>query len=185
MVCSLRNALQDCSGHCLLKDTLDASVLEFQDQHHDVVVVVPDICSFFLDDGLCAGSGPVVRCFLAGLVEGFRRIGLEVNLEKTEVIPPCTTSQSFGPADFPSCCWNGFASFKLLCAPIGSKVAKVRTLLDAISRFPDPQGSFCLLRSCTRWAKVLYSCRTVPPVLQPDLLRAADTDIRSSLSPRD
>ena len=43
MVCSLRNALQDCSGHCLVGDTLDASVLEFQDQHDDVVVVVPEV----------------------------------------------------------------------------------------------------------------------------------------------
>ena len=61
------------------------------------------------------------------------------------------------------------------------RVAKVGTLLGAISRFPDAQGSFCLLRSCTVCPKVLYSCRTVPPVLQPDGLRAADTDVLSSL----
>ena len=38
-----------------------------------------------------------------------------------------------------------------------------------------------LLRSCSGWAKVLYSCRTVLPPLQTDGLRQADQDIRHSL----
>ena len=46
---------------------------------------------------------------------------------------------------------------------------------------PDSQGAFSLLRSCSGWAKVLYSCRTVPPPLQTDGLRQADQDIRHSL----
>ena len=37
----------------------------------------------FLDDGLCAGIAIVVGCFLSSLIEGFRRVGLEVNLDKT------------------------------------------------------------------------------------------------------
>ena len=57
--------------------------------------------------------------FLEALVRGLSRIGLVVNLSKTEVIPPCTSSQSFGPDSFPGCCWNGNASFKLLGAAIG------------------------------------------------------------------
>ena len=35
-----------------------------------------DVCSFFLDDGFCAGSSAAVRCFPSALTEGFRRIGL-------------------------------------------------------------------------------------------------------------
>ena len=50
-----------------------------------------DICSF-LDDGLCAGTALALHSFLSALVEGFRRIGLEVNLNKTEIIPSCTTT---------------------------------------------------------------------------------------------
>ena len=77
--------------------------------------------SFFLDDGFCAGSSLAVRCFLSALTEGFRRIGLTVNLDKAEVIPACSLAlaESFCPADFPGvlmewyfsissfgcCCW--------------------------------------------------------------------------------
>ena len=123
---------------------------------------------------------------------GFRRLGLEVNLDKTEVIPACTTSQSFGPANFHVSCWNRSANFKLLGAAVGTpewcedllgrRVAKARALLAAIGKFPDAQGAFCLLRSCFGWAKVLYSCRTVPPDSQPACLRTADTDMRAAMS---
>ena len=56
-----------------------------------------DIGSFFLDDGFCGGSTPAVRCFLTALTEGFRRVGLTVNMDKTEIIPACPSAQSFGP----------------------------------------------------------------------------------------
>ena len=150
-----------------------------------------DICSVYLNDGLCAGDAPAVSFFLEALVRGLSRIGLVVNLSKTEVIPPCTSSQSFGPDSFPGCCWNGNASFKLLVSAIGPpewcklllrrRVRKARALIDAIGRFPDSHRAFCLLRSCSRWAEVLYSCRTVPPDAQPLGLHAADTDIRLAL----
>ena len=64
---------------------------------------------------------------------------------------------------------------------LGRRVHKARALIDAIGRFPDSHGAFCLLRSCSGWAKVLYSCRTVPPDAQPSGLLAADTDIRLAL----
>ena len=99
----------------------------------------------YLDDGMCASSSPAARRFLASLVTGLQLIGLEVNLEKTEVIPPCTSSQSFGPIDFPGCDWKGSASFMLLRALTGlsvwcesllrMRVAKAKALLDAIGRF--------------------------------------------------
>ena len=46
---------------------------------------------------------------------------------------------------------------------VGRRVGKARALLTAIGKFPDAQGAFCLLRSCSGWSKVLYSSRTVPP----------------------
>ena len=114
-----------------------------------------DVCSFFLDDGFCAGSSAAVRCFLSALTESFLRIGLTVNLDKTEVIPTCSLAQSFCPADFQGCSWNRTSNFKLLGAPIGSDawceellgrhVGKARALLSAIGRFPDAQGALAAL----------------------------------------
>ena len=99
-----------------------------------------DVCSFFLDDGFCAGSSAVVRCFFSALTEGFRRIGLTVNLDNTEVIPARSLAQSFCPADFQECSWNSTSNFKLLGAPVGSdawceellgrRVGKARALLS-------------------------------------------------------
>ena len=65
-----------------------------------------DICSFYLDDGLCAGDALAVSFFLKTLIRGLGDIGLAVNLGKTEVIPPCTSSQSFGQDCFPGCSWE-------------------------------------------------------------------------------
>ena len=64
----------------------------------------------------------------------------------------------------------------------GRRVAKARDLLTANGRFPDFHGAFCLLRSCTGWAKVQHSCRTVLPDLQPSRLRSADYNIRAAQS---
>ena len=116
-----------------------------------------DVCSF-LDDGFCARSFAAVRCFLSALTEGFRRIGLTVNLDKTEVIPACSLAQSFCRADFQGCSWNSTSNFKLFGALVGSdawceellgrRVGKAR----GIGRFPDAQGAFSLLRSYTHVA---------------------------------
>ena len=147
-----------------------------------------DICSFFLDDGFCAGSAPAVRCFLSALIEGFRRVGLTVNMDKTEVIPACSSTQSFGPGDFQGCSWHSTISsfWELLLGPMSGVrsfwvAGKARALLSAIGRFPDAQGAFSLLRSCSGWSKVLYSCRTVPPDAQFNGLRTADSDLRAAM----
>ena len=58
---------------------------------------------------------------------------------------------------------------------------KASGLLEAIGRYHDSQGAFALLRSCTGWARILDSCRTVSPQLQAASLGKADRDIRHSL----
>ena len=61
------------------------------------------------------------------------------------------------------------------------RVVKARNLLDAIGRYPNAQGAFTLIRSCSGWAKVLHSCRTVLLPLQAEGLSQADQDTRHSL----
>ena len=83
--------------------------------------------------------------------------------------PACSAVQNFTPRDFEGCTWVADGNVKLLGAAIG---------LDAIGRH---QGAIALLRSCTGWAKILYSCRTVPPSLQAQNLGKTNRDIRHSL----
>ena len=61
------------------------------------------------------------------------------------------------------------------------RVAKA-SLLHAIGKYEDAQGAFTLLRSCTGWAKILYSCRTVPPTLQPGPTLTSGTPSAVSLA---
>ena len=109
-----------------------------------------DICAFYLDDGLCAGSAPAVSFFLSSLTNGLSRIGLVVNLSKTEVIPACTASQNFGPSNFPGCTWNGSASFKLLGAAIGPRTGVRPSSAAALTRpvlSSMPSVAFQMLRA--------------------------------------
>ena len=150
-----------------------------------------DCNSFFLDDGRIAGRDPAVKQVVSTLEERLLEIGLSIARHKTGVVPACTSVQNFSSQDFEGCAWVPDGNVKLLGAAIGSqswcealskrRVVKARYLLDAIGRYLDAQGSFALLRSCTCWAKVLYSYRTVPPPLQAEGLGQADQDIRHSL----
>ena len=150
-----------------------------------------DFHAFYLDDGVIAGRFQAVQCFLSSLESRLLQIGLVVARDKTEIVPSCTSVQNFSSHDFEGFSWVPHGNFKLLGAAIGSRdwcesllrrrVSKAKILLDAIGRYHDAQGAFALLRSCGGWAKILYSCRTVPPPLQQDGLKQADMDIRHSL----
>ena len=129
--------------------------------------------------------------FLRNLVTGFASIGLDITLDKTEVIPACSAFQTFFPSDFPGCTWIATRNFKLLGAATGDRqwcesllskrVAKASALIRAIGRYRVPHGAFKLLRSCAGWAQILCSCRTVPPSLQSGALARDDFETRSAL----
>ena len=85
--------------------------------------------------------------------------------------PPLAISNSLGPP----------SQIAQWCEHLSKRVAKASSLLHAIGKYEDAHGAFTLLRSCTGWAKFLYSCRTVPPTLQPDALAQADADVRDAL----
>ena len=73
---------------------------------------IPDsvyLSSFFFDVGVLAGDAPAISSFLRHLITGFASIGLKITPDKTEVLPACSSSQSFCPEDFPGC-----TDFKLL-----------------------------------------------------------------------
>ena len=125
------------------------------------------------------------------LVTGFASFGLDIALDKTEVIPACSASQTFFPSDFPGCTWIATRNFKLLGAAVGDRqwcesllskrAAKASALIRAIGRYRVPHGAFKMLRSCAGWARILNSCRTVPPSLQSGALARADFETRSAL----
>ena len=133
-----------------------------------------DVCSF-LDDGFCAGSALAVRHFLSALVRGFRLIGFDVNLEKTEVILAFSSTQYFVLGD--SQRWNGLGldpHISSFLAHLYGRRSGVRICLAgafvrlgpswhplACSQMHKaPSVCFALARV---GPKVIYSCRTVLP----------------------
>ena len=135
------------------------------------------------DDGVLPGDAKAISSFLRNLVTGFASIGLDIALDKTEVIPACP--------DFPGCTWTATRNFILLGAAIRyrqwcesllcKRVAKASALIRAIGRCRDAHGAFKMLRSCAGWAQILYSCRTVPPSLQFGALARTDFETRGAL----
>ena len=103
--------------------------------------------------------------------------GLDIALDKTEVIPACSASQTFSSSDFPLVAPGPpleISSFSGNRSGTGSgvshssrkRVVKASALIRAVGRWRDAHGAFKILRSCAGWAKILFSCRTVPPSLK-------------------
>ena len=64
--------------------------------------------------------------------------------------------------------------------PLRERVTQAKELLLAVGGCPDSQGTLCLLRICACWAKILYSCRTVPSVLPLSWLLTLTSGIEPS-----
>ena len=147
---------------------------------------------FYLDDGVVAGSDAAVAFFCAKLKLGLADVGLEMSLGKCEVIPAARTNHQvdraslFGGYDF-----LADGDFKLLGPPIGSmdycdghtkkRKEKAKDLLAAVGHMTHTQGSLKLLRRCVSFAKLMYSARTVPPILHGQVLSEFGQDLRSTL----
>ena len=111
-----------------------------------------DFQAFYFRDGVFAGVASAVSKFLSHFVTGFLFIGLDIVMDRTEVIPACPRSQCFSPSDFPGCVWWTSENFKLLRAAVGDatwcestlsgRVSEAAALLTAIGKYQDSHGAF-------------------------------------------
>ena len=125
-----------------------------------------------------------MRCFLTSLVPGLHHIGLESTLDKTEVIPPCTSPRRLS---------NHLTSLegsRQLCATRGCYRLRLGATLSSIGALLGlrpclmPLVVFLTLREAfvffvhVRAGAILYSCRTVSQSLQHSA--STDRDIRAA-----
>ena len=113
-----------------------------------------------LDDGLCVGTAPAVRCSLSSLRLGLRQIGLEVSqLRQDRSHPPRAVGMAPSVSSFQ-------APRSALC-----RVAKARTLLHASGRVPDAQEASSLVHALsgqkfsTHAARFRPTCNPPPSTL--------------------
>ena len=150
-----------------------------------------DICTFFLDDGVIAGSSRAVELFCNSFREATSSIGLDLVRDKCEIIPAAGDRHQIPANFFQGFSWREDGNFKLLGAPIGSKTfcenhlrkrkAKAVALLHTIKDMEDAQGALLLIRNCAGFCKLVYSARTVPPDLHRKVLDEFADDMREAL----
>ena len=163
-----------------------------------------DLCTFYLDDGVLAGDLTQVALALERVTSLSAEIGLEVRLDKCEVITfgdiPLPTLQAAGfpvkPQTAPDgSTFNGPGAikvlrndFELLGAPIGSdahaedfmaaKMGKIDLTLQRLSMLADKKVAYDLLRYCDSYCKMVHYMRCAPGVLNPSYLRSFDLKVR-------
>ncbi len=151
-----------------------------------------DFTVFYLDDGVVAGTGRAVSQFCTLLRAELANIGLDLALDKCEIVPSAKDHHAIPAHLFPGYLWVPTGDFKLLGAPLGSldfctahtqkRARKAGDLMHNIASLGHAQGSYLLLKQCAGFAKLAYSMRTVPPEFHESALSAFGDDLRSTLA---
>ena len=150
-----------------------------------------DIVAFYLDDGTVAGNAVAVKAFCNAFREALRKQGLALNVSKCEVIPASGNNCTVNRQWFEGYAWKGDGCFKLLGAAFGDaafceslaqkRADKANRLLLKLKDCPSKQGALLLMRHCASWCKLVYSARTVPPILQHSALAQMEERLRATL----
>ena len=139
-----------------------------------------DFTSFYLDDGVLAGSVDSVATALAQLQQASATIGLSLNLTKSEAIAVGATPGAALTAKLPpnllttpdgeirtlrnfECLGAGIGDPAYLQAHAAARVEATRMLLDAIGRLEDPQVALRLLRASAGFGRLMHTMRCCPP----------------------
>ena len=147
-----------------------------------------DFTSFYLDDGVLAGSVDSVATALAQLQQASATIGLSLNLTKSEAIAVGATPGAALTAKLPPNLLTTLdgeirtlRNFEFLGAGIGdpaylqahaaaylqahaaARVEATRMLLDAIGRLEDPPVALRLLRASAGFGRLMHTMRCCPP----------------------
>ena len=158
-----------------------------------------DLCMFYLDDGLLAGDVDKVAAALAHVQQHSARLGLSLNLAKSEV---AAVGRTLGSAVVgrlpnelvlsPAGANRVVRDFDFLGAGIGSadhveahalaRVQQASALLDAIAVLPDPQVALRLLRHCSGFSRLVHTMRCCPLSSHSAALTHYDKLVQTCLS---
>ncbi|CAK0823258.1 unnamed protein product, partial [Prorocentrum cordatum] len=134
-----------------------------------------DIVCGYLDDFCVAGDSAATLRALLLIQERAASLGLELNLEKCEVIPTAGRNTQCDLSVFPAGVQRkADGCFKLLGAPIGGhehcaelvqvkRVQKLTTMLDEVPLLEDAQVAHKLLSRCFGACRLMHNMRTTRP----------------------
>ncbi|XP_026383845.1 uncharacterized protein LOC113279368 [Papaver somniferum] len=138
-----------------------------------------DLQAWYLDDGTIIGDTLMVsQDFHIIKTEG-DAIGLDLNIQKTELFWPSFDVRSTQVGVFPADIVRPSVGVKLLGGPVSldasfcsqlvfDRVHKSMQLMDAVHRLDDPQSELMLFHNCAGISKLYFTLRTTAPCYVKD-----------------
>ncbi|XP_026383846.1 uncharacterized protein LOC113279369 [Papaver somniferum] len=138
-----------------------------------------DLQAWYLDDGTIIGDTLMVsQDFHIIKTEG-AAIGLDLNIQKTELFWPSFYVRSTQVGVFPADIVRPSVGVKLLGGPVSldasfcsqlvlDRVHKYMQLMDAVHRLDDPQSELMLLHNCAGVSKLYFTLRSTAPCYVKD-----------------
>jgi len=164
---------------------------------HPLVLRIRDSCkllfhAWYLDDGTIIGDAKEVAKALDVIIAEGPRLGLQLNIKKTEVFWPSCDGVKVQDGLFPSAIGRPGLGVKLLGGAVSrdagfiSNLATIRAsraveLMRCLPHLRDPQCELLLLRSCMGVGKLLFGLRTCQPIYVGEAVSVFDKGLREAI----
>ncbi|GJU89220.1 putative reverse transcriptase domain-containing protein [Tanacetum coccineum] len=164
---------------------------------HPLIHKIRDSCklllhAWYLDDGTVIGDSEEVSRVLDIIKVSGPGLGLELNINKTEIFWPSCNGTKLREGLFPVDIRRPSLGVKLLGGAVsrdtyfisGLAMRRAANAVDLMSLLPqlhDPQSELLLLRSCMGIAKLFFGLRTCQPVHMEKAALFFDKGLRGSI----
>jgi hypothetical protein len=148
--------------------------------------------AWYLDDGTVIGNSREVAKALDIIREIGPRLGLVLNIRKTEIFWPSYDGNKLCDELFASDIGSPTLGVKLLGGAVSrdkcfiegvamKRAARVVGLMHILPQLRDPQSELLLLRSCMSIAKLFFGLRTCQPIHMEDAAILFDKGLRGAV----
>ncbi|GKE54220.1 putative reverse transcriptase domain-containing protein [Tanacetum coccineum] len=164
---------------------------------HPLVHRIRDCCqllfhAWYLDDGTIIGDTKEVAKAIDIIRAEGPRLGLELNIKKTEVFWPSCNGVKVKDGLFPRDIGRPTLGVKLLGGAVSrdagfisslavKRASRAVELMSLLPRLRDPQSELLLLRSCMGVAKLLFGLRTCQPMYIGEAVSIFDNGLRRAI----
>ncbi|GJX53998.1 putative reverse transcriptase domain-containing protein [Tanacetum coccineum] len=164
---------------------------------HPLVHRIRDCCqllfhAWYLDDGTIIGDTKEVAKAIDIIRAEGPRLGLELNIKKTEVFWPSCNGVKVKEGLFPRDIGRPTLGVKLLGGAVSrdagfisslavKRASRAVELMSLLPSLRDPQSELLLLRSCMGIAKLLFGLRTCQPMYIGEVVSIFDNGLRRAI----
>ncbi|GKB46180.1 putative reverse transcriptase domain-containing protein [Tanacetum coccineum] len=164
---------------------------------HPLVHRIRDCCqllfhAWYLDDGTIIGDTKEVAKAIDIIRAEGPRLGLELNIKKTEVFWPSCNGVKVKEGLFPRDIGRPTLGVKLLGGAVSrdagfisslavKRASRAVELMSLLPSLRDPQSELLLLRSCMGVAKLLFGLRTCQPMYIGEAVSIFDNGLRRAI----